>query len=115
MGAGRQAMDIFSEEEARKTQRERARTLGFAFVDVQRITVERSTIELLTPDFVRRYMVLPVKRLDEHLYVAMVEPNDLTAIRALDEATGLRIIPCVAIPEAIDQALHRYYPAKTER
>jgi type IV pilus assembly protein PilB len=92
----------------------RARETGYAFVDLDRITIDDDAIATVKAEIAHEHRFMPVKRQDNTLYLVMSNPNDLHALDEASVASGCRIIPVLATREAIEQSLHRYYPAKTE-
>jgi hypothetical protein len=48
------------------------------------------------------------------LYLATTEPDDKEVIESISSVTNLQIVPVLASRAAIEQALHRYHPVKTE-
>jgi type IV pilus assembly protein PilB len=93
----------------------KARKLGVAFVDLDRIRISADAIGQLSSGAARRHHIIPVKLQGDALYLALSDIDDREAIRIASEVSGKRIIPVLAIPDSIEEALHRYYPiAKTE-
>ena len=88
--------------------------MGVAFVDLDRVRVDTEAIVSLPGELCRRRSIVPVKRQDDWLYLALNDPQDLEAREEAGHESGCRIIPVLATKEAIEQTLHRYYPAKTE-
>ena len=68
-------------------------------------------LNLLGRSIVERYMVLPVKRTETTLLLAMADPSDIEARDAVREETGLEV-QAVRAPE-LDVAvmIARYYRA----
>lgn len=106
------------EEFAMLGERERkmalAPEMGYAFVDLDRITVAPDAIEALPSGIARERRVLPVKKQDNTLYLALDNPNDLEALDAVSLATAMRVIPVLAEGVQIEKALDRYYPLAME-
>ncbi len=82
---------------------------GFAFVDLDRIQIESSAINVVREQVVKSHNVIPVKKQDNTLYVAMTNPNNLQAIDAVQLASGCRVVPVIAVPGAIEDAIKKYY------
>ena len=87
----------------------KAQEMGYAFVDLDRINVESSAINVVRESIVKNNNVLPVKKQDQTLYVAMSNPQNLQAIDAVSLASGCRVIPVLAVPGAIEDAIKKYY------
>ena len=82
----------------------RAQELGMAFADLDRIVVSPEARACLSPELSRELRVLPVKRDGNTLWLAMDEP-DSDRIEKVKQATGLRVIPAMCLPAALDDAL----------
>lgn len=91
----------------------KAQEMGYAFVDLDRIQIEQSTIDLITAKLANDIQTIPVKKQDNTLYIALTNPNDLRALDSISLTTGCRVVPVIAVREAIEQALQRYYPIPT--
>ena len=88
--------------------------MGYAFVDLDRIRVDSSALETIPGSLAHQYRIIPVKKQDSTLYLALNNPRDLAALDDAALSASCRIIPVLATKEAIEQALQRYYPKKTE-
>jgi type IV pilus assembly protein PilB len=83
---------------------------GYAFVDLDRVTVESSALNVLPDRIARNRNVVPVKKDGNMLYVAMANPADVVALDDIKMATGgLRVVPVVALAAAIEDAIAKYY------
>lgn len=87
----------------------KAQEMGYAFVDLDRINIESSALNVVREQIVKNNNVLPVKKQDNTLYVAMSNPQNLQAIDAVSLASGCRVIPVLAVPGAIEDAIKKYY------
>lgn len=87
----------------------KAQEMGYAFVDLDRVTVESSAINVVREQIVKSNNVLPVKKQDNTLYVAIANPNNLHAIDSVSLASGCRVVPVIAVPGAIEDAIKKYY------
>ncbi|MFN7146176.1 MAG: hypothetical protein ACK4YP_20560, partial [Myxococcota bacterium] len=80
-------------------------------IDLHRTRIPDAVLNLLGRAVVERYMVLPVKRTETTLLVAMADPADAEAIDAIREETGLEV-QAVRAPELdIAVMIARYYRA----
>lgn len=82
---------------------------GYAFVDLDRIQIDSSAINVVREQVVKANNVIPVKKQDNTIYVAMTNPNNLQAIDAVQLASGCRVVPVIAVPGAIEDAIKKYY------
>lgn len=88
----------------------KAQEQGLGFVDLDRVQIESSAINVLPDRIAKNHSVIPVKKDANTLYLAMANPANIVAIDDVKLATGgLRVIPVVAVPEAIDEAIRKYY------
>ncbi|MDP2312316.1 MAG: enoyl-CoA hydratase-related protein [Pseudomonadota bacterium] len=80
-------------------------------IDLHRTRIPDAVLNLLGRSIVERYLVLPVKRTETTLLVAMADPGDLEALDAIREETGLEV-QAVRAPELdIAVMVARYYRA----
>ena len=91
--------------------------LGLTMIDLRGETFDPETVGLIPEEVARQYTVLAIRREDDRLQVAMVDPTDFTAIQDLTARTAFKIEPLVAtdqeLLENIDVA-YRLYPESTE-
>ena len=62
--------------------------------------------------FLRQAHVLPLAVTGQDLVLAMVDPLNDFAIRAMEMASGRAVIPCIALPSDLDSAFSRLYEAE---
>ncbi len=93
----------------REVLQAKAQEIGIAFADLDRVTIDSSAINALPERIAKNHAVVPVKKQDNNLYVAMQNTNNLQAIDDIQMASGCRVIPVLAVPGAIDDALKKYY------
>jgi type IV pilus assembly protein PilB len=72
-------------------------------------SVQPDTPKLISENLARKYMLIPVKREDNALTVAMYDPLDLGAIDVVKVTAGLEIKPVLALKSSIVNAIERYY------
>lgn len=77
-----------------------------AFADLERVQIQPDTLSLIPAELCREWRVLPVKRDGNTLWLALHEPGS-AAIQRVKDATGLRVIPVMCVPKALDDALAR--------
>jgi len=93
----------------REVLQAKAQEMGFAFADLDRITIDTAAINIVPERMVKAHSALPVKKDGTTLWVAMSNPNNLNAIDDIKIASGCRVIPVVAVPGAIEDAIKKYY------
>ncbi|MDL1969463.1 MAG: Flp pilus assembly complex ATPase component TadA [Candidatus Desulfofervidaceae bacterium] len=86
-----------------------SRQLHIPYCDLSEVKVNKDTFRLIPKELAERYVVLPLKKEDDHLHVVMADPLDLTAIEALENITKLRIIPYIAPETKIKQVIAHFY------
>jgi len=105
-----QRLGICSEKEIAKVLAGQA---GVACVDLSYVQVDVDQLELVDRDYAEKFSLLPIQRKGSTLQVAMANPLDLAIIDELGRKTG-KYIEVVHAPDSeIQDALVRYYGAKT--
>jgi type IV pilus assembly protein PilB len=69
--------------------------------DLKHVVVDPSIARLVPEDFARRNLVLPMRRDNGHLAVAMSDPNNILLLNDLRLITGLHVDPYIAAPSDI--------------
>jgi type IV pilus assembly protein PilB len=83
--------------------------LGIKKVNLYELEIDRKLINIIDEELARKYQLLPLKKTNDKLLVAMVDPLDYFAIDDLRLSTGFRIEPAIAKRHEIQVALNRYY------
>ncbi|MCP1355310.1 type II secretion system ATPase GspE [Aneurinibacillus migulanus] len=83
--------------------------LGIPHVSLYRYKLDASLSSILPEDIAKRYLVVPLKRDEEKLTVAMVDPLDYFAIDEMRISTGCSIVPVIATKEEVQRAIARMY------
>ena len=86
-----------------------SRYLETPIADLKHAEVDIETARLVPEDFARRNIVLPLRRDDGHLAVAMSDPGNLPLRNDLRLITGLPIAPYIAAPSDILLNLSRIH------
>lgn len=79
---------------------------------VDKYEIRKKALDTIAQADAEHYGVFPVDKLGSLLTLAMVNPLDADAIRALEARTGLDIKKVVATRSEINQAIDRYYGGK---
>lgn len=87
----------------------RAQEMNLGFVDLDRVTIDSSALNVVPERLVKNHSAIPVKKDGNALYVAMANDKNLQAIDDLQMASGCRVYPVLAVPGAIDDAIKKYY------
>ncbi len=83
--------------------------MGVKFVDLDTIEFDENAIKLVTPNIARMHKLIPFKKSETTLKVAMSDPMNIFSIDDLRLTTGLEIIPCLAEEESIKKYLDVYF------
>jgi type IV pilus assembly protein PilB len=86
-----------------------ARQVGMDFVRELKGCIEQEALSQLPGELALRYRVLPLRKENGALVIAMADPLNLMAVDDLRLFTGLEIKPVVASPREIDEAIEHYY------
>lgn len=79
---------------------------------VDKYEIRKKALDTIAREDAEHYGVFPVDKLGSLLTMAMINPLDADAIRALESRTGLDIKKVVATRTEIAQAIDRYYGGK---
>ncbi len=92
---------------------ELAQRTGRPRVSLTDASPERRALSLLSGEFCATHLVLPIEVASgssgEYLVVAMADPIDSTAIRAIHDNAELRISPLIATASSIRGAIEHWY------
>lgn len=87
----------------------KAQEAGMAFADLDRVQIDSSAINIVPERIVKAHNAIPVKKDGQTLWVAMSKVGDIMALDDIKMASGCRVIPVVAVPAAIEDAIKKYY------
>ncbi|MDL1929320.1 hypothetical protein FCG40_10050, partial [Fimbriimonadia bacterium ATM] len=90
-----------------------AQEQGLGFVDLDRINVESSALNVVPERIARNHTVIPVKKEGATLFVATSNPNNIVALDDIQLASGCRAVPVLAVRGAIEDAIQKYYGGQT--
>ncbi|MQB01043.1 MAG: response regulator [Actinobacteria bacterium] len=100
------ALELASESDIARAL---ARQLDIPFVDLDAVVAEPDVMQLVPRWLARRHTLVPVRRQDGALIVAMADPTNLVAIDDARTSAGIQISPVVATATAIADAEERFY------
>lgn len=83
--------------------------LGIPHVDLYKQKIDRKLVNIITEELARKYQILPLKKSNNRLMVAMTDPLDYFALDDLRLSTGFEIDPAIAKKDEIRLAINRYY------
>ncbi len=86
-----------------------AHTSQIEFVNLAPEMVEPMVAHLITYDIASKYNVIPIKRNDDTLLVAMSSPLNLSVRDLIEMKTGYKVIPVAATPTAIKRVVRYHF------
>jgi len=86
-----------------------ASTSGIEFVNLAPEMVEPMVAHLIPYEMANRHNVIPIKREDDKLRVAMSSPLNLSVRDQIEMKTGYKVIPVAATPTAIKGAVRYHF------
>ena len=81
-------------------------------VSLYQYPIDISLTNLIQKDFARSKLLLPIKKEDSRLIVAMNDPLDFYAIEELEFSTGYVVIPVIATRDDLLQTINRLYDSE---
>ncbi|MFN3683478.1 MAG: GspE/PulE family protein [Fimbriimonadaceae bacterium] len=98
----------------REVTEARAQEMGLGFVDLDRMQqIDSSAVNVVPERIAKLHGVLPVRKEGMNLWLAMSNPNNIQALDDVRMVSGCRVIPVLAVPGAIEDAIRRAYPSST--
>lgn len=85
---------------------------GVPCVSLLNVFPSPQVLRLIPKEVARRASVIPIKRVEDTLHVAMTDPTDPRLIDELARVSHLRIVPLIAPATSIARALQTYYPRR---
>ena len=83
--------------------------LGVDFVDLTAVSIPVELAKYVPRNLAKKFLVVPVKLVQDRLYLAMHDPLDFVAQDEVKTASRKRIIPMIATRKAVEQAISRLY------
>jgi hypothetical protein len=80
---------------------------GFGFVDLDRVAIRPSLVNLFDQETMRRRRFLPLTVRRGQLVVALAPPFTEGTLDGLPIVTGLEVVPVVCMCRALDDSLDR--------
>jgi type IV pilus assembly protein PilB len=87
----------------------KAEANGMRFVDLSSFTIDPSAINVVPAHVAIRHNCVPLTKDAKNLTVAMTDPSNVFALDDLRMASGLKVVPVLAAPDAIQEALGKHY------
>lgn len=86
-----------------------AQQFGIPTVDLDTEPIDEAVVKLVPQNTVHRYNMMPIRRQDNHLIVAISDPTRIFDVKEMKLFMGFDIIPMLASESAIARAIERYY------
>ncbi len=102
-------------EDAGEPAYETARRLGLPLIRLDDIPADSDALKLIPPDQARRLRAVPLRIAKGLVAVAMEDPGSPDVQRLLDFLSRERVLPLVASPLQIREAIARYYDLVEDR
>ena len=100
--------------QARQVAEAKARQMNVPFVDLTKVAPSEEAIGYVKSHIAQRHNVIPIRKQDNKLWVAMQNPNDVQAIDDIAGTSGLTVQPVLALADDIEDALRRHYREEQE-
>ena len=97
---------IINEEELSQTL---GAQLGVEYVDLTRIVIPEELSGLVRKNIAKQNHLVPTRRQQDTLYVAMDDPLNYLALDEVRKATNMKVVPLIATSAAIDRSINTLY------
>lgn len=87
--------------------------LGIPRISIYQYQIDKDVIQLVPQHLAKRHQIMPIRKEENKLFVAMADPMDYFAIEELRMATGCQIIPGIATKDELHRAISRHYDLQT--
>ncbi|HHW03488.1 MAG TPA: type II secretion system ATPase GspE [Thermoanaerobacterales bacterium] len=87
--------------------------LGVPHVKLDKYIIDPEVARTVPETIARKYNIIPIKRTDKLLTVAMSDPMNIFAIDEIKLASGLEVQPAIASEDDIKAAIEFYYGKQT--
>lgn len=92
----------------------KAAHFGVEYIELRELNLTDDVISLVPRHIAKRFHVVPVRKEDEAVVIAMEDPSDLDTLDGLQAALNMQVIPAVATKEDLDAAIERYYGVRDD-
>jgi type IV pilus assembly protein PilB len=87
----------------------KAQEAGIPFVDLDRLTIDSSALNVVQERIVKNHNVIPIKKEGNQLWLAMANTTNIQAQDDVRMSSGLKVLPVLALPAAIEDSIRKYY------
>lgn len=92
----------------------KATHFGAEYVPLGEMRIPDDVLALVRRDVAKRFNIVPVRKEEHGLVVAMADPSDLETLDGLQHTLNTEIIPAVATPEDIENAIGKLYGVRDD-
>ncbi|NTU71083.1 MAG: Flp pilus assembly complex ATPase component TadA [Coriobacteriia bacterium] len=86
-----------------------AHQIGIEYIDFAEVRPEPAAVCLVSREMASRYILMPIEIRDDHLVVAMADPQNVLALDDLRIITNYEIRPAISTKDDIVAAIEQYY------
>ena len=83
--------------------------LGIPHVSLGQFPIDPDMIQLVPKEIAKRYLLVPLRKEKNKLFIAMADPMDYFAIEEVRMMTGFKVEPCIATKQDIYKTISKYY------
>ena len=83
--------------------------LGVEYVDLTRLSIPEEFSSLVRRNIAKQNRLVPVRKQQDTLYVAMEDPLNYFALDEVRKATNMKVAPLIATPAAIERSINTLY------
>ncbi len=85
-----------------------AKSIGVPFIDLKKVDLSESLIELIPQDMAISRRVVPFEKQENKILLAMEDPTNLETIEFVSKKTDLEVVPYLATASGLKYALRLY-------
>ncbi|WP_026894122.1 GspE/PulE family protein [Clostridiisalibacter paucivorans] len=83
--------------------------LGISCLDLDKFYIDPETTMLITENMAKKYTLIPIKKENNKIKVAMADPLNIFAIDDVEIYTGLKVEPVISTRKQISYYIDQYY------
>ncbi len=83
--------------------------LGIEFIDLTKVNIPTELAQALPKNIAKQYQVVPVRVVQDELYLAMSDPMNFYAIEEVRKAMRKKVVPMVATAAGVERAINVLY------
>lgn len=83
--------------------------LGIEYCDLNSLTIPSEMAQMLPKNIAKKHMVVPVKATRSEIWLAMADPLNFVAQEEVSTVTKRKVIPMIAVSEAVERAVQNLY------